>query len=761
MTTDSFAPTVPVPRGSAARSAPRGRTIIFGFVPALDGLRAVAVLGVLLYHGGAPMSSGGFLGVNMFFVLSGFLITSLLLGEWARRLTIRLGQFWARRARRLLPALLLMLVGVAAYARFFATPGEFANLRLDSLATLFYVANWHFIVAGSNYFAAAAQPSPLSHMWSLAIEEQFYIVWPPVVLVLLHLGRRLRPSRRLYPVLVAAVVGALASAADMRWSYLHGASVTRLYEGTDTRCQDILVGAALATGLAIWAQRRRPVPVPVPDLDVIEFARLHPSAGTTGLGAPSTRRRDWQHRRGPAAKPITAWELSSTTARMGTQVAGWAALAFVIALWGRLTGPTGFLFAGGELAVAVAVAVVLFAVVTAQSGSLARALANPPFVFLGKISYGLYLWHFPLFMLLDAERTHLYGLQLLALRFGATLVIATASFYLVEQPIRRGRTTTLGEWRGWLVTSGAFLGVVAVTVAATLPAAAEAAGPVPVTGSYTKGPSVRVTVLGDSVAWRLGFALLADQPQQSYGVDIDNGAIVACGVMRSTQYVAHGIPDAMAPQCNSQSPTATQWPAQWKGNITAFHPNVVMILAGRWEVMDRQIDGHWSHIGEPAFDAELRRSLEQAVRVATGQGAYAVLMTAPCFDSGEQPDGLAWPEDSATRLALYNDMLHQIAAEHPTDVRIEDFGGMVCPGGTYTTSLDGVQLRDGDGVHIVPTPAAGQWLAGHLLPEVVQVGRLQEAGRSLATPSSTTTTGSPPATVSASGALTPSGTRGP
>ena len=131
------------------------------------------------------MATGGFLGVNMFFVLSGFLITSLLLGEWARRLTVRLGQFWARRARRLLPALLLLLVGVAAYARFFATPGEFASLRLDSLSTLFYVANWHFIMAGTNYFSAAAQPSPLSHMWSLAIEEQFYIVWPPVVLVLL------------------------------------------------------------------------------------------------------------------------------------------------------------------------------------------------------------------------------------------------------------------------------------------------------------------------------------------------------------------------------------------------------------------------------------------------------------------------------------------------------------------------------------------------------------------------------------------------
>jgi peptidoglycan/LPS O-acetylase OafA/YrhL len=760
MSTGTFAPPAE-PAAGASRAVPRGRTIIFGFVPALDGIRAVAVLGVMLYHGGAPMATGGFLGVNMFFVLSGFLITSLLLGEWARRLSIRLGQFWARRARRLLPALLLLLVGVAAYARFFATPGEFAGLRLDSLATLFYVANWHFIVAGTSYFAAAAQPSPLSHMWSLAIEEQFYIVWPPVVLVLLHVGRRLRPSRRLYPVLAAAVLGALASAADMRWSFLHGASVTRLYEGTDTRCQDILVGAALATGMAIWAQRRRSVPVPVPDLDVIEFSRAHPSAGTAGLGAPPAHRRDVQRRRGPSPKPITAWELSSSTARLAAQVAGWAGLAFVVVLWDRLTGPTGFLFAGGELLVALAVAVVVFAVVTAQSGTLARALANPLFVYLGKISYGLYLWHFPLFMFLDAERVHLYGLPLLAARFGATLVIATASFYLVEQPIRRGRMSTFAEWRGWLATSAAFLGVVAVTVAATLPSAAAAAGPAPVDGTAASGAPVRVAVLGDSVAWRLGFALLAAEPEQSYGVDIDNGAIVACGVVRSSLYLAHGVPDPMATQCNTGSPESSQWPAQWAGNIAAFRPNVVMILAGRWEVMDREIDGQWTHIGEPAFDAVLQRSLEQAVRVATADGAYAVFLTAPCFDSGEQPDGLPWPEDSLARLALYNAMLRSVAAEHPGDVRVEDFGAMVCPGGSYTSTLDGVQLRDGDGVHIVPTAAAGQWLAARLVPEVVRVGHLQQAGRSLATPQSSPTTSSPPATVSASGALDPSGTRGP
>ena len=740
---------------------PRGRTIQFGFVPALDGIRAVAVIGVMLYHGGAPLASGGFLGVNMFFVLSGFLITSLLLGEWARRLTIRLGQFWTRRARRLLPAVLLLLVGVAAYARFFATPGEFADLRLDSLSTLFYVANWHFIVGGTNYFASSAQPSPLSHMWSLAIEEQFYIVWPPVVLVLLHLGRRCRPARRYWPLLGAAVLGALASAADMRWSFLHGAAVTRLYEGTDTRSQDILVGAALATGMAIWAQHRRPVPLPVPDLDVIEFARAHPAAGTAGLGSPPAHRRDLQRRRGPSIKPITAWELSSTTMRLCAQVAGWAALATLIVLWGRMDGPTAFLFEGGELAVALAVAVLVFCVVTVQAGSLARALANPLFRYLGMISYGLYLWHFPLFAFLDAERMHLYGLPLLAARLGATVVIATASFYLVEQPIRRGRMATLAEWRGWLVTSGAFLGVVALTVAATVPAAADATGRVEGAVGDTTGPPVRVAVLGDSVAWRLGFALLADQPQQTYDVDIDDGAIVACGVVRSTAYLAHGVANTMAAQCNTSSPAAAQWPAQWKGNIDEFRPNVVVVLAGRWEVMDREIGGRWTHIGEPAFDSVLKRSLEQAVSVASSDGAYVILMTAPCFNSGEQPDGLPWPEDTPTRLGLYNDMLREVAAGHPTDTRVEDFGGMVCPGGTYATTLDGVQIRDGDGVHIVPTQAAGQWLAGRILPDVVEVGRMQMAGRSLRAPATTVTTGSPPATVSASGALDPAGPRSP
>ncbi len=447
-----------------------GRPISFSFVPGLDGLRAIAVLGVMLFHGGAPLVGGGFLGVNMFFVLSGFLITSLLIGEWTKRLTIRLGQFWTRRARRLLPALLLVLVGVALYAKVFATPGEFADLRLDSLSTLFYVANWHFIFGGSSYFAQTAQPSPLEHMWSLSIEEQFYIVWPPVALFMLHLGSKLRPARRLWPIFATAVAGAIASAVDMRVSYFGHAAVTRLYEGTDTRCQDILVGASLAIGMAIWARHRPPLGE--------RAARRQRPVPTPWFGVPIT--------------PITAWEIASPSVRFGLQVLGWSALAACLALWTQVTTSVPVLFEGGYLLFAVAVAMVIFATITAQTGSLSRALGNPVFRYIGKISYGTYLWHVPIFLLLDATRLHLYGLPLLAVRIGVTLVVATASFYLVEQPIRRGRMRSVTEWKAWLMTSTAFLGVVAVTIAATVPAAgsAGAAGIPKPTGSQYTGPPV-------------------------------------------------------------------------------------------------------------------------------------------------------------------------------------------------------------------------------------------------------------------------------
>ncbi len=713
----------------------RGRAIVFTYVPALDGLRAVAVAGVLLYHGGAPVAAGGFLGVDVFFVLSGFLITSLLLGEWAKRLTIKLGEFWARRARRLLPALLVMLVGVALFVKVFGGPGEFSGVRLDSLSTLFYVANWHFIVSGGSYFATTAQPSPLEHMWTLSIEEQFYIVWPPVVLVLLHLGRKLRPSRRLWPVLAAAVVGAVASAIDMRLSFQAGASVMRLYESTDTRSQDMLVGAALACSMAIWAQHRKALPVVDPTVPISRrVARAHPAAGTAGAFPPHRLRRDLHRRRGLGTRPIEAWEITPRRVRVALQIVGWTAMAAAVSLCWRVTGPGSFLFLGGYFLFALGVAAVIFCVVTTQAASLSRFLGNPVFRYLGKISYGTYLWHVPLFALFSAQRMHLGGYPLLVARIAITLVVASGSYYLVEEPVRRRRTRSFTEWRAWLLTSLAFVGVVVVTVVATLPSAAEAAGPLRVEGAQYVGPPVKVLVVGDSVAWRMAFAMLASQPQSSYDVDIDNGAIVGCGVLRSTQYLLYGLPHTLVPQCNTSSPTSVQWPAQWKGDVDQFQPNVVVMLAGRWEVSNRLINGRWQHIGQPAFDADLKQSLEQAVQVATSNGALMVMMTSPCFAPLEQDNGQVWPEDTLARLNAYNAIVRQVAAEHPATVQLDDFEAQLCPGGVYHEVLNGVQIRDGDGLHIVPTAAAGQWLDSRVLPDVVRVGRLQMAGQPLVPP---------------------------
>jgi peptidoglycan/LPS O-acetylase OafA/YrhL len=715
---------------------PRGRPISFGFVPALDGMRAIAVFGVMLYHGGAPGVGGGFLGVNVFFVLSGFLITSLLLGEWTTRLTIRLGEFWARRARRLLPALLVLLVGVAVYAKFFASPGQFPNLRLDTLSSLFYVANWHFIFAGSSYFDQTVT-SPLAHMWSLAIEEQFYIVWPPVVLVLLRLGSKLRPSRRLLPVLAVATAGALASAVWMRVLFLHGASATRLYEGTDTRSQDILVGAVLATAMAMWARARPALAArPVPDgRSVGRFDRLHPAVGTAGALPPRPHRRDLHRRRGPSLKPIAAWEIASPAMRGSLQLVGFAALASGAYLWSRLTGPSAWLFEGGFFAFALLVALVIFCIVTAQAAPLSRALGNRVFRYLGKISYGTYLWHYPLFALLSAERVHLYGLPLLAVRIGITLLVATGSYYLVEQPIRRGRVRSFTEWRAWLLTSFAFLGVVSVTVATTLPTAAGAVGtgriPAP-SGSVYVGRPVSVSLFGDSLAFTAGFALSTPGVAAAYDVQFHPGGLLGCGIMVVSDQIVQGNESHPYSACDASAPPSQQWPAIWSGWLGTNRPNVVMLMAGRWEVADEVIDGQDLHIGEPAFDSVLRADLERAVAVATSTGAYLMLVTAPCTSSGEQPNGQPWPEDTTSRRLLYDQMLRQVAAEHPSNVEVDDFGAQVCPSGKFTTTVDGVTVRLADGVHFpgvpgstVPVLPAAKWLAWKLFPEAVRVGRLQ------------------------------------
>src|SRR5215204_2185530 len=201
------------------------------YSPGLDGLRAIAVVAVLLYHADLSWIPGGFLGVEVFFVISGYLITALLLAEWHQKGTINLKDFWLRRARRLLPALYVLLVVTLTYAVVFL-PGEVAGLRAEVIAAVGYVTNWYLIFGQQSYFESVGRPSVLQHLWSLAVEEQFYLIWPIVLAVGLGLGTVWRRQRL---VLMVALVGATASAVAMAMLYEPGVDPSRIYFRTDTR----------------------------------------------------------------------------------------------------------------------------------------------------------------------------------------------------------------------------------------------------------------------------------------------------------------------------------------------------------------------------------------------------------------------------------------------------------------------------------------------------------------------------------------------
>jgi peptidoglycan/LPS O-acetylase OafA/YrhL len=671
--------------GSGVPDAPTDGTKL-SYFPSLDGVRGIAVVVIMGYHGGVFLTSGGFYSLDTFFALSGFLITSLLIAEWRATRTVRLRVFWARRARRLLPGLLVLLIGVSIYNAFLVPAGMYPHLRSDAVSTLFYFANWHFIAAGSNYFNQTGATSPLLHTWSLAVEEQFYLVWPLIVLATLKIFRDLRA------LFVVCFVGAIASACEMALLY-SPANRNRVYYGTDTRAQSLLIGAALAVGLVLWAERRQ------------------------RAGSPRPRR--IRIPREPA--PLTA---RTPAGKRALLVIGLLSVAGSAVLWSLVTFNMTFAFRGGFLLAALGTAGVLLSVVSAPDSLLARFLSVRPLRYVGRISYGMYLWHFPLFQYVDHARTSLAPYPLFALRMALTITIASASFYLVERPIRRG--TFLRGWKAWLATPVA----VAVTTVAVVAATVVPASPISSTsfkppktrntGIYA-GPPVRVLLVGDSTAFTMGIGLSAYQ--KAYNVKLHNGGILGCGVAEGQEYELQGVDGPMDSACTG-SPLTEQWPQIWQGLVDSFHPNVVMILAGRWEVMNRTYKGHWTNILNPTYAAYVKRQLRRAVKVAGAKGAKVALLTAPCYDTGEQPNGQPWPEDSPVRLARYNDLVRQVAATSPRTSLI-NFNAMACPGGHYETYIDGVDARY-DGVHF--TLGGGVVFESKLFPTLVGLGRSEMAG---------------------------------
>jgi peptidoglycan/LPS O-acetylase OafA/YrhL len=634
------------------------------YIPSLDGVRAVAVLGVMAFHSGLPFLPGGFLGVDAFFVLSGFLITTLLVDEWRKRGAIRLLAFWARRARRLLPALFLVIVFVVCYAAFVVPQGTYPDVRSDALAALFYVANWHFIAAGNNYFVQTGAVSPLTHTWSLAVEEQFYVVWPLLVLAVVRLFLRLRP------LLVVTVAGALGSSAEMFVLFRHGAGLTRLYYGTDTHAQGLMVGAALAVALAMVPRHRHRAPGA--DLEA------QTPAGR-GCGGP---------------------ESASRQARRALLLIGGAGVAVDAMLWWRATYQSSFLWQGGFLLADVATAAVLLSAVCLPNGPLSRVLSATPLRFVGRISYGMYLWHFPLFQWADQARTGLTGYPLFGMRLAITVLVSTASYFFIEQPIRRGQV--LQHWRARLAAPFVAGAVVGFVVLATSGAGAVAPNvptsvPVPVASSGSGTTGRTVMVVGDSTALTLGADLTV--AASSRHATIVDKAILGCGIAEFSE-VADPDGDARAAQaCNPHSPAGLRWPALWEKWVATLRPSVVAILAGRWETSNVLWHGMWTNITDRAFAGYVRRQLERAVGIASSGGAHVDLLTAPCYSAGTQPSTAPLPGDSPRRLSVYNHIVRAVAQANPKDASLVDLGGLVCPGGHYRARIGDVTVRAPDGVH--------------------------------------------------------------
>jgi peptidoglycan/LPS O-acetylase OafA/YrhL len=484
------------------RGAPPARGLTVGarnakagipHVRSLDGLRGVAVLAVVLYHFTPGIALGGFLGVDVFFVLSGFLITSLLVAERNQSRRIRLRQFWIRRARRLLPALFLVLIAVGVYALVFAAPIEAARVRGDGIASLFYFANWRFIVSGQSYIEQflGAAPSPLRHTWSLAIEEQFYLVWPILVAGLgLTTARFARqrgfaPTRVLrWSLVMSCLAAALASAILMAAVFQPGHDPSRVYYGTDTRAQVLLLGGALGAL----------------------------TAGVVAVGRSASRRL--------------------------LLAAGYIAAVVLVILFFAAHDTSSWLYKGGYALVGMLVVVVIAAAAQPGRNQLGRILSTRPIVGLGLISYGVYLWHWPIAVWVTESATGLGAVALFTVRAALTVGVALVSCFVFEMPIRRGALRRCGKVISIVAAAGPTLQTRAVTSAYTAaPRCDTPASAAPVPTSQIK----TILVLGNSVAGEPASCLADILGRRGYRVS--NGSHSGAAICDFFPYLKTGLVD--------------------------------------------------------------------------------------------------------------------------------------------------------------------------------------------------------------------------
>lgn len=648
-------------------------------------MRAIAVTAVLLYHLDISWAQGGFLGVDLFFVISGFLITTLLLREHDSTGRIGLGSFWVRRFRRLVPPLVVVVAVTVIATRLWGVPEQWASVRWDAVAALAYVANWRFVVADQSYFDTLLGPSPLLHTWSLAVEEQWYILWPVAMVGLVLLARRRGAGTALAAVLVAAV----ASAVWMAVLY-DPADASRVYFGTDTRAQQLLIGAALA-----WFVQLRP--------ERLELGSRTRGAWTVVVGL------------------VVFAVIASTT--------------FDEATW---------LYRGGFFAISILCALLVLGTATTTPASPLRWLTWAPLLWIGVRSYGIYLWHWPVILFVgEPMGVDLPRIPLMFLQVAVTLALTELSLRLIERP---ARTTS---WRPGLVV-GTWSAVAALAIVASLvvlapgraefstatvfrPAAlantvdgdgptepsrtraaddpattATGSSPDSDTGSDTAAATVDtpstlpvdprpdLLILGDSTA-----AALWDRMDPAWTDDwhVQLMARLGCGIFDGVTL------DADSDRSNPHPVECSDWRDEWSASMYAVDPDITLVMVGAWEVLDQRIDDVDYRYPSPEWSSLVREQFDDAVSIAASTGAPVVVMSVPCMEpSGD--DNTTARTDPA-RIAAVNEIIADAAASRPT-VGVADLGSVLCPDGTPVGEVDGERIRY-DGVHVSATGSDLVW----------------------------------------------------
>jgi peptidoglycan/LPS O-acetylase OafA/YrhL len=632
-------------------AAPGGRR------PALDGVRGIAVTLVLIHHfteGFGRRPEGGFLGVDLFFVLSGYLITGLLVRSRERTGRLGLATFWLRRARRLLPPLLLLLIGLAALMRWAFPPEDWPTQRADALSALLYTANLHAL-AGLDAWGRQQQGSLLTHTWSLAVEEQFYLVWPLLLAALLAAGARLRRTRT--PAVVACAVLAVASFSWLAHAALTGPK-TFAYFDTRGRVGELLGGAALA--LLLPAIRTR-------------LSRR--------LGEDAARK---------------VWTACPVLGLLG--------LLLAVA---RLTQLGRAYYVGGAAAVTVLAALVIAGVESGPQGPAARALGTRPLAAVGKISYTLYLVSFPMMLLLPLPKAGGAGTIVAteSVRLAFTFGVATVAYLALERPLLSGTFPGLRRSRPRLAVAGAAAvaaALVAVVAWTSLPGdldtqlAAPAGAPCPRQSTdslFTCSLSAvgpRWVVAGDQSGVGLA-AALATVP----GVAVTQAAWSGCG---AGGLVPRGAPSAKP--ARGDVLCARDSAGLVARSLDAPGVTGLLVSDAGSARLALTSDGRSAAPGTDAHDTVVRSGLLRLVDAAASHGVRTVLLRQPPPSTGlgpllavGAPAGLPSADDDALDLRRYGAVLDQVAGLRPGWVSVVSVDDLVCPGGTCPALIQGLLVR--------------------------------------------------------------------